>query len=271
MNAATIATKASPLCCKEHVLGECELDTLSASQIASAAIFAGYLGYIAYRVTESETDASWYLKIPCILGCVFCMAYYFFGCWIVEEEHIDKFRSFKGWIAWSEFILRIGILIVFAMFGLMVQHMIPEKSGLTRPGMSGVSAVLLCLTIVIILALIWDLIIWLGETHPPTSKSISAPHACSCANAAPSFCPMTAHQQEHLRADQTSVAGRFFKIDLFGLVPIVFLIGAIRLGSDLGEAIASYAFTIFALYAAWRASKMLHPTLTRRFHRNRLR
>jgi len=160
-------------CCKREHPGQCELTTVTASQISA---FLGFLVYISFEVIHllffdkqpknAEGTIDYFVKFFITATFVITILYYFFGCWATEEELIDDLRSLKPkklffWQWW----IRILILMLLAFFSFLTNTLIShfDNNKLNDLTDSENFALLTYLSTLFLVFIVWDIIIWLGN------------------------------------------------------------------------------------------------------------
>jgi hypothetical protein len=160
-------------CCKKEHPGQCELTTVTASQISA---FLGFLVYISFEVIhllffdkapkDAEGTIDYFVKFFITATFVITILYYFFGCWATEEDLIDDLRSLKpkGLFFWQWWI-RITILMLLAFFSIVTSTLIEHfsKNRMNDPADSENFALLTYLGTLFFVFILWDIVICFGH------------------------------------------------------------------------------------------------------------
>lgn len=155
------ATDCPVALCKGHS-GQCELRTVSASQLGSIIVLvialAALFVQLSSRINDPERQSLVQFYIVFAATALF---YYMEECKL-EEENFDRLRSLrwpssseKNWLPYAEFYMRVLILVVIGFAGA-------APPLLMRYGFDSVDAGLSCLVVVYNLFLLWDTLVAIG-------------------------------------------------------------------------------------------------------------
>ncbi len=102
--------------------GRCELPTITASQLAAAAILSAYTIARTYSVASAKSDP---VAAQLTAASAMTIVYIFLCFWLVEEQLIGDLRALKRLFSWLEFGFRIVLLIAIALMPNFVDAWIP--------------------------------------------------------------------------------------------------------------------------------------------------
>jgi hypothetical protein len=159
---------------------ECQLRTITASQVSSAVLLSAYIGARVYFVAqEHETDIA---LIQIMLVTLGTLLYVFLSFALVEDQLIRLLRALKPRYAWAEFGYRVFLPIIVALMPLSITTWMPAlfDSWATRSGGPGSDFGPVAIYVVgyhlLIYAsfLLWDAIVLLGARGSAVQSEIRA-------------------------------------------------------------------------------------------------
>lgn len=157
--------------------GECQLRTITASQLSLALLLSTYVGTQVYFLGR-ETEASIVL-IQMMLMTLGTLLYVYLSFALVEYQLITLLRALKPTFAWIEFGYRVALPIIIALLPLSLTTWVPAALGswlapIRAPGeLFGTAAVHLAgyHALIYLSFLLWDGIVYFGAPADPSTRS----------------------------------------------------------------------------------------------------
>lgn len=220
--------------------GRCEFSTITASQLSTAVIILAYVVIrIAVAVLAKNTDEN---GIQLTIVSAFTIIYIFICLLLIEDVYISTLRDLPAGYRWTEFLLRVAVLMVLSILPTFLDA-IPTLPSRTTPADRTVDF----LIILYVMFLSWDAVVYWGGS----AVQKRSPDAASGAH---------------------KIARRFSRTDGAGIILLIAAAGSSYASAKVG-AVVLIAFILFAFWFQIRKAgkELINSRFNSGFTRDMLR
>jgi hypothetical protein len=226
-----MAIPTPPTHCKAGT-GQCELPTITASQLSAAGILFAYIITRVYSVAATSEGNP--VAVQITTASAGTIIYIFLCFWLVEDQLIAVLRQLRRAYAWAEFCFRVILLASLALLPNFVSTWIPRMMPRSvDKHVSGADYIVVFLAILFLMFIIWDGLVYFGAPR----------------------------EDEKAQANVRNIAKAYFRTDVVGLA-ILIVAEVLRF---VNANAAAFVLIAFILFAAWLILAMYRELTGKRF------